>query len=62
MDMSARPADTSIQKIEIEVNGQKMWMDFDEFQRQRTWMEELERDYWAQVNPLFRKYDREKTS
>jgi hypothetical protein len=49
-----------MQRIEIEHNGQKLWMDWDEFIKQKEWMKKLEEEYWARVNPLFRKHDRQK--
>jgi endonuclease III len=60
MGMPAKPVDTSMQRIEIEHNGQKLWMDWNEFIKQKEWMKKLEEEYWARVNPLFRKHDRQK--
>lgn len=47
MDMSAKPADTSTpNRLEFEINGQKVWIDWDTYQAQKKWLEEQERKYW----------------
>lgn len=49
-DMSAKPVDTStLNRLEFEINGQKMWMDLDMFQAQQKFMEEQEAEMWRNV-------------
>lgn len=31
--------------MEIEVNGQKLWMDFDAWKKEKEWMEQKEKEY-----------------
>ncbi len=46
MDMSAKPVDTSTQRIDLEVNGEKYWFDFKEYQAHREWLKKKEDEYW----------------
>jgi hypothetical protein len=35
-----------MKKLEIEVNGQKMWLDWDVNKAERDFMDQKEREYW----------------
>lgn len=47
MDSDAKPVDTSTPKrVEIEVNGQKLWLDWDTFRQEQEFMRKKEEEYW----------------
>jgi hypothetical protein len=49
-DMPAKPVDTSTpNRLEFEVNGRKMWLDWDLYQAQQKFMEKKEAEMWENM-------------
>jgi hypothetical protein len=46
MDISAKTVDTSTQRLELEVNGQKLWLDFEAFKREQEFIKQKENEWW----------------
>lgn len=38
-----------MKRVEIEVDGKKLWFDWDEYVAQKEFMEQKEREYWEYV-------------